>query len=62
MSASRVSSRRVLGASARVRTPLGAIGGPACKARGERYSAYENALGTGQVHMLFDLERGDGAP
>ena len=41
---------------------LGAIGGPACKARGERYSAYENALGTGQVHMLFDLERGDGAP
>ena len=41
---------------------LGAIGGPACKARGERYSAYENALGTGQVHMLFDLEQGDGAP
>ena len=39
---------------------LGAIGGPACKARGERYSAYENALGTGQVHMLFDLDqRGD---
>ena len=41
---------------------LGAIGGPACKARGERYSAYENALGTGQVHMLFDLGQGDGAP
>ena len=41
---------------------LGAIGGPACKARGERYSAYENAVGTGQVHMLFDLEQGDGAP
>ena len=41
---------------------LGAIGGPACKARGARYSAYENALGTGQVHMLFDLEQGDGGP
>ena len=41
---------------------LGAIGGPACKARGARCSAYENALGTGQVHMLFDLEQGDGGP
>ena len=41
---------------------LVAIGGPPCAARGDRYSAYENALGTGQVHMLFDLERGDGAP
>lgn len=35
---------------------LGAIGGRACKARGERYSAYENALGTGQVHVVFDLD------
>ena len=41
---------------------LGAIGGPACKARGARYSAYENALGTGQVHMLFDLGQGGGGP
>ncbi len=36
---------------------LGAIGGPACGAAGERYSAYENSIGTGQVHMVFDLER-----
>ncbi len=35
---------------------LGAIGGRACTARGERYSAYENALGTGQVHVVFDLD------
>ena len=35
---------------------LGALGGRACEARGERYSAYENAIGTGQVHMVFDLE------
>ena len=36
---------------------LGAIGGPACGAAGERYSAYENSIGTGQVYMVFDLER-----
>ena len=36
---------------------LGAIGGPACGAAGERYSAYENSIGTGQVHMVFDLGR-----
>jgi len=41
---------------------LGAIGGRACRAPGARYSAYENAMGTGQVHMVFDLEHGDGAP
>ena len=35
---------------------LGAIGGPACTARGERYSAYENSIGTGQVHVVFDLD------
>ena len=34
---------------------LGAIGGPACTARGTRYSAYENAIGTGQVHVVFDV-------
>ena len=34
---------------------LGAIGGRSCRARGERLSAYENAIGTGQVHMVFDL-------
>lgn len=35
---------------------LGALGGRACTARGERWSAYENALGTGQAHVVFDLE------
>ena len=35
---------------------LGAIGGRVCEAPGERYSAYENAIGTGQVHVVFDLE------
>jgi 3,4-dihydroxyphenylacetate 2,3-dioxygenase len=32
---------------------LGALGGGACRARGEQLSAYENAVGTGQVHVLF---------
>ena len=36
---------------------LGALGGRACKARGELLdSAYENSIGTGQVHVVFDLE------
>lgn len=39
-------------------TLLGAIGGRGCRAPGERYSDYENALGTGQVHVVFDLVRG----
>lgn len=34
---------------------LGAIGGRACKATGKRYSAYENSIGTGQVHVVFDV-------
>ena len=33
---------------------LGAIGGRSCRARGERCSAYESSLGTGQVHVVFD--------
>ncbi len=33
---------------------LGAIGGADCIARGELYSDYENATGTGQVHVWFD--------
>lgn len=37
-------------------TLLGAIGGPDCRAPGRRLSDYENALGTGQVHVVFDLE------
>ncbi len=33
---------------------VGAIGGRDCTAPGRRYSAYENAIGTGQVHVVFD--------
>ncbi|MGF1616224.1 MAG: catechol 1,2-dioxygenase [Acidimicrobiia bacterium] len=33
---------------------LGAIGGRDCVARGEMFSDYENATGTGQVHVWFD--------
>jgi 3,4-dihydroxyphenylacetate 2,3-dioxygenase len=32
---------------------LGAMGGARCTARGVRLSEYENAVGTGQVHVLF---------
>ncbi|MGD8859380.1 MAG: hypothetical protein PVI30_05165 [Myxococcales bacterium] len=32
---------------------LGAMGGVECRVRGEQLSAYENAVGTGQVHVLF---------
>lgn len=32
---------------------LGALGGAACRVRGVRLSDYENAVGTGQVHVLF---------
>ena len=32
---------------------VGAIGGHACTAPGVAYSEYENAIGTGQVHMWF---------
>jgi 3,4-dihydroxyphenylacetate 2,3-dioxygenase len=34
---------------------IGAIGGRECRARGRQMSDYESALGTGQVHMWFDL-------
>jgi 3,4-dihydroxyphenylacetate 2,3-dioxygenase len=33
---------------------LGALGGRSCRAHGKRLSAYENAVGTGQVHVLFE--------
>ncbi len=33
---------------------IGAIGGAECTRRGTRYSDYESAAGTGQVHMWFD--------
>jgi 3,4-dihydroxyphenylacetate 2,3-dioxygenase len=35
---------------------LGALGGAVCRARGEQLSAYENARGTGNVHIWFDTE------
>jgi 3,4-dihydroxyphenylacetate 2,3-dioxygenase len=34
---------------------LGALGGPQCTARGTQMSDYENAAGTGQVHVWFEL-------
>jgi aromatic ring-opening dioxygenase catalytic subunit (LigB family) len=33
---------------------VGALGGRACTAPGTRFSAYESAAGTGQVHIWFD--------
>jgi 3,4-dihydroxyphenylacetate 2,3-dioxygenase len=32
---------------------VGALGGKSCRTPGTRVSAYENAVGTGQVHVLF---------
>ena len=38
---------------------VGAIGGPACTAAGRKFSEYESAAGTGQVHVWFERpERG----
>ncbi len=37
---------------------LGAVGGRDCRATGELYSDYENATGTGQVHVWFDRPEG----
>ncbi len=33
---------------------LGALGGAGCRARGEPLSAYENARGTGNIHVWFE--------
>ena len=33
---------------------LGALGGARCQAPGERFSAYEASVGTGQVHVWFE--------
>lgn len=33
---------------------VGALGGTACRARGTPLSAYENARGTGNIHIWFD--------
>lgn len=35
---------------------LGAMGGADCRAKGEALSAYENARGTGNIHMWFDTQ------
>jgi aromatic ring-opening dioxygenase catalytic subunit (LigB family) len=35
---------------------VGALGGADCRARGTALSDYENARGTGNIHMWFDLE------
>jgi 3,4-dihydroxyphenylacetate 2,3-dioxygenase len=35
---------------------IGALGGPACRARGEPLSDYENARGTGNIHVWFDTQ------
>lgn len=35
-----------------------AIGGRKCRAPGVPYSDYENAIGTGQIHLWFDLPTG----
>ena len=36
---------------------VGALRGRACRAPGEQLSAYENSVGTGQVHVWFELPR-----
>jgi aromatic ring-opening dioxygenase catalytic subunit (LigB family) len=37
--------------------PVGALGGRECRAPGEQLSSYESSVGTGQVHVWFDLEK-----
>lgn len=37
---------------------LGSVGGRKCVARGEMFSDYENATGTGQVHVWFERPEG----
>lgn len=37
---------------------VGAVGGAACTASGRLFSEYENAVGTGQVHVWFDRPAG----
>lgn len=37
---------------------LGSVGGRDCVARGELFSDYENATGTGQVHVWFERPEG----
>ena len=35
---------------------MGALGGKACRAKGTQLSEYENAAGTGNAHVWFDLQ------
>jgi 3,4-dihydroxyphenylacetate 2,3-dioxygenase len=37
---------------------VGALGGAACRARGEQFSDYEAAIGTGQAHVWFERPQG----
>jgi len=37
---------------------VGALGGAACRARGEQFSEYEAAVGTGQAHVWFERPQG----
>jgi len=37
---------------------VSALGGSACRAPGLRYSDYENATGTSQVHVWFERPAG----
>ncbi len=37
---------------------IGAMGGPKCAQRGETLSDYENARGTGNIHIWFDAKDG----
>jgi 3,4-dihydroxyphenylacetate 2,3-dioxygenase len=39
---------------------IGALGGAACRAKGETLSDYENARGTGNIHIWFDLQEQPG--
>ena len=39
---------------------IGAVGGATCRLPGEQLSDYENAVGTGQVHIWFENRTGSG--
>jgi 3,4-dihydroxyphenylacetate 2,3-dioxygenase len=41
---------------------LGALGGRSCRARGTPCSHYENAAGTGNIHIWFDVITAEAAP
>jgi 3,4-dihydroxyphenylacetate 2,3-dioxygenase len=41
---------------------IGALGGGRCRARGTPCSEYENAAGTGNIHIWFDLTKAEATP